>query len=169
VITSLANSHRESVPEIVAEYLAKFGGKEVLRKSWEEKKAQVLETKGKKRGRPSAPTEVKTAKRRKNGSLAASFTPASAKAAEFEPPSGNWEEEVVEIDACKDSKGNIVVYLTWKGGEKSQHPLDQVYKRCPQKVCISYDTSQSSKLIIYQMLKFYESFLVFKKNDNEVV
>lgn len=48
------------------------------------------------------------------------------------------------IDACEGNGGAIVVYLTWKGGEKSQHPLHQVYKRCPQKV----------NLLIPEMLLF---------------
>jgi len=39
-----------------------------------------------------------------------------------------------------------MVFLSWANGHKTQHPLEQVYKRCPQK-----------------MLKFYESHLVFKK------
>lgn len=46
------------------------------------------------------------------------------------------------IDACEGTEGSVVVFLTWKGGQKTQHPLVQVYKRCPQK-----------------MLKFYESHL----------
>jgi chromobox protein 1 len=103
-------------------------------KSWEEEKAQVSEKKSKKRGRRGAPT-VNGTKRRKNGS-AASLTLASTKAAKFEPPSSNWEDDVVEIDAW-NSGGNIVVSLTWKGGEKSKHLLDEVYKQCPQKVSIS--------------------------------
>ncbi len=60
--------------------------------------------------------------------------PASASKAEFKPPTGSWEDEVVAIDACEGNEGTVVVYLTWKGGHKTQHPLAQVYKRCPQKV-----------------------------------
>lgn len=103
---------------------------------------------------------------RKNGTHPASSTPpASAKSAEFKPPSGNWEEEVVGIDACEGTEGNIVVYLTWKGGEKSQHPLHQVYKRCPQKVGLTMLEEYHANRI--QMLKFYENHLVFKKNDED--
>jgi len=140
----------ETAPKILEAYLAKFGGKEALMEAWEEKKA----SKGKKRGRASTGGETNETKRgKKNGVHPTdSDAPASFRRAEFKPPSGNWEEAVVGIDACEGTEGSIVVYLTWKGGEKTQHPLHQVYKRCPQK-----------------MLKFYESHLVFKKNDEETI
>lgn len=129
--------YRETAPKILEEYLARIGGKEALLEAFNEKKP-----KGKKRGRASTTTEsgVNGSKRgKKNGAHPASSTPpASAKSAEFKPPSGNWEEEVVGIDACEGNGGNIVVYLTWKSGEKSQHPLHQVYKRCPQKVNLTF-------------------------------
>lgn len=38
------------------------------------------------------------------------------------------------IDACEGKDGNVLAFLTWKSGAKTQHPLAQVYKRCPQKV-----------------------------------
>jgi len=127
---------RETASKILDEYLAKKGGKEALLAQWEEKKALAVEKKGKKRGRASTGAEQNGAKKgRKNGVHPASGSPpASAKDAEFKPPTGSWEDEVVGIDACEGSEGKIVVFLTWKGGEKSQHPLAQVYRRCPQKV-----------------------------------
>ena len=119
MITSLANSYRESIPDMLEEYLVNLGDKEVLQKYWE-KKAQDLETKGECHRR--------------------------TKAAKFKLPSGNWEEEVVGIDGCERFEGNIIIYLSWKDGRKSQHPLVQVNERCPQKVNVS-DASKSSKLI----------------------
>jgi chromobox protein 1 len=59
---------------------------------------------------------------------------ANAKEAGFKPPTGSWEDEIVEIEASDGPAGSIVVYLTWKGGQKTSHSHDQVYKRCPQKV-----------------------------------
>jgi hypothetical protein len=53
---------------------------------------------------------------------------------EFRPPAGSWEGEVRNIYACEGIDGKVKVYLTWKRGQKTQHSLDQVYKRCPQKV-----------------------------------
>lgn len=103
---------------------------------------KTKKTASKKRGRASTGGAENGAKRGKksNGTATTSSTPPAG--AEFKPPSGNWEEEVVMIDACEGSEGSVVVFLTWKGGQKTQHPLVQVYKRCPQK-----------------MLKFYESHL----------
>jgi chromobox protein 1 len=106
--------------------------------AWREKKAAAAAKKGKKRSRASDANGSSngTAKRgRKSSTHPATETPpASAKKAEFKPPSGSWEEEVTGIDACEGAEGNVIVYLTWKGGHKSQHPLSQIYKRCPQRV-----------------------------------
>ena len=128
--------YRETAPEILNEYLAKVGGKELIISLWKEKKAAG--GKGKKRARTStasAANGTPVKKGRKNGSHPASSTPpAGVKETEFKPPTGSWEDAVVGIDACEGNAGTIVVYLTWKGGQKTQHPLSQVYKRCPQKV-----------------------------------
>jgi hypothetical protein len=59
--------------------------------------------------------------------------PAGTKETEFKPPTGSWEENVQKIDMCSEN-GMLKVYLTWKGGEKTLHNIDQVYKRCPQRV-----------------------------------
>ncbi|KAH7346318.1 putative chromatin-associated protein swi6 [Rhexocercosporidium sp. MPI-PUGE-AT-0058] len=141
----------ETASGILSEYLASVGGKELIMSAWEEKKAEAAGKKGKKRGRVSTGTHENGAKRgRKSKDHPASATPpSSAFAADFKPPTGSWEDAVVAIDACEGSEGSVVVYLTWKGGHKTQHPLAQVYKRCPQK-----------------MLHFYESHLVFKKNED---
>jgi hypothetical protein len=127
---------RETASKIVNEYLARVGGREALMEAWREKKAAAK--KGKKRSRASDANGSSNgvAKRgRKSSTHPATETPpASAKKAEFKPPSGSWEEEVTGIDACEGAEGNVIVYLTWKGGHKSQHPLSQIYKRCPQRV-----------------------------------
>ncbi|KAK6598769.1 chromo domain-containing protein [Botrytis cinerea] len=114
---------------------------------------QRKRSKKKKRGRPSAgvSTPQSNGKRsRKNGHPASSTPPASREAVQFKPPQGSWEDEVVTIEAMEGPNAEVIVYLTWKGGAKSQHPLHQVYKRCPQK-----------------MLSFYERHLVFKKTEEE--
>ena len=129
---------RETAPKILDEYLAKVGGKDLILAQWAEKKAG----KGKKRGRSSTGNGTTSGangtvakKGRKNANHPASATPpAGVREAGFKPPTGSWEEDVVAIDACEGSAGTVVVYLTWKGGQKTQHPLNQVYKRCPQKV-----------------------------------
>ena len=103
------------------------------------KKAEAAEKKqGKKRGRPSVGTgtpQTNGKKSRKNGQHPSSQTPpASLEPAQFHPPTGSWEDDVVTIEAMEGPNAEVIVYLTWKGGAKSQHPLHQVYKRCPQKV-----------------------------------
>lgn len=137
----------ETASKILNEYLASVGGKDAILEAWQAKKAAK---KGKKRARTSTTGENGTngAKRGRKTHPASASPPASATKAEFKPPTGSWEEAVVAIDACEGKEGDVIVYLTWTGGEKTQHPLPQVYKRCPQK-----------------MLAFYESHLVFKKND----
>jgi hypothetical protein len=127
---------------VLNEYLAKVGGKEAILAAWQEKKATAK--KGKKRGRASTGTEATngTKRGRKNGHPKDGSPPVSASKVEWKPPSGSWEEHVTHVDACEGNEGTVVVYLTWKTGQKTQHPLAAVYKRCPQ-----------------QMLRFYESHL----------
>ncbi|KAK2627153.1 hypothetical protein QTJ16_003119 [Diplocarpon rosae] len=146
-------SNLETAEEALGEYLETVGGKERILALWEEKKAEAGK-KSKKRARANADDADKgsSKKGRKSKSHPAESTPpVSFSKAEFKPPTGSWEEAVVAIDACEGTDNNVVVYLTWKSGHKTQHPLAQVYKRCPQK-----------------MLKFYESHLVFKKNEDMV-
>ena len=52
----------------------------------------------------------------------------------FTPPSGSWEDEIKAVDAAEGAEGQVQVYLTWRNGQKTQHPLETCYKRCPQKV-----------------------------------
>lgn len=103
---------------------------------FEEKKAENSR-KGKKRSRANDDeingSASKRGRGRKNGVHPGSNTP-PVSAGDFKPPTGNWEEQIVAIDACEGGEGAVVVFLTWKGGHKTQHPLSQVYKRCPQRV-----------------------------------
>ncbi|KAF4637217.1 hypothetical protein G7Y89_g865 [Cudoniella acicularis] len=144
---------KETASNILNEYLASLGGKEAILEAYKKKKGEAAEKKSKKRGRSSTSTATNgTASKRGRKSHPAEETPpASVKAAEFKPPSGSWEEQVVGIDACEGNEGNVVVYLTWKGDHKTQHPLAQVYKRCPQR-----------------MLKFYESHLFVLPSPKEL-
>lgn len=133
---------RESADEILKSYLDTVGGREQILADFAEKKEQNQEKKGKKRARASTDAETngsgKRGRKGKNGAHPGESTPpASASAGEFKPPTGNWEEQIVAIDACEGGEGAVVVYLTWKGGHKTQHPLSQVYKRCPQRVRVN--------------------------------
>jgi chromobox protein 1 len=128
---------RATASKILEEYLVGIGGKDKIMADYKAKKSETG-GKGKKRVRASTDAEPngsapKRGRGRKNGVHPGSTTP-PASAGEFKPPTGNWEEQIVAIDACEGGEGNVVVYLTWKGGHKTQHPLSQVYKRCPQRV-----------------------------------
>ena len=106
---------------------------------WREKKAAAgkaaAEKKGKKRARASTGTNGAAKKGRVSGSYPDGATPpAGAKGAAFKPPTGSWEDEVAAVDAAEGTDGTIRIYLTWKHGERTQHPKEQVYRRCPQKV-----------------------------------
>jgi len=92
--------------------------------------------KSKKRGRTDTATPTSTSKRsRKNGDHPVNSTPpATARQAEWKPPPGSWEDEILDLDACEDEEsGKLMVYLTWKDGHKTQHETSVIYKRCPQK------------------------------------
>ncbi|KAF6515376.1 hypothetical protein HZS61_005282 [Fusarium oxysporum f. sp. conglutinans] len=58
-----------------------------------------------------------------------------ATAKKWSPPSGSWEDEIETIDTCEeDNDGYLIVYLTWKNGQKTKHDTEIIYKKCPQKV-----------------------------------
>lgn len=114
--------------DILEEYLASVGGKEKI----------IADTKGamktKKRGRPPTGTPSNGKKRPRNEDHPASATP-PAGTKSWKPPVGSWEDEVESIDACHDeASGKLIVYLTWKNGNKTQHETKVIYQRCPQKV-----------------------------------
>ncbi|KAL8392904.1 hypothetical protein RB595_002917 [Gaeumannomyces hyphopodioides] len=131
---------RGTADSILDEYLNKFGGMQGLYDAG--KKA----TKGKKRGRLSASgTPSATKKSRANGSAAVdSDASETRKPAAWKPPAGSWEDQIDHVDMTRDVNGDLIVWLTWKNGEKSQHKAQQAYTRAPQK-----------------MLKFYESKINF--------
>ncbi|KAF3917910.1 hypothetical protein ABW20_dc0108772 [Dactylellina cionopaga] len=67
---------------------------------------------------------------------------AHLKEEEWDPPAGNWEDEIRLIETLERNGGDHICYVQWVNGWRSQHPLHVIYQRCPQK-----------------MLKFYESHL----------
>jgi chromobox protein 1 len=126
-----------SAEEILNKYLKSVGGRDAILGE----DAQKKEPKTKKRGRAATATSTPDSKSngkkpRKNAPYhpASTTPPASLEKAAFKPPTGSWEDEVQGIDACEGTDGNVMVFLQWASGHKTQHPLEQVYKRCPQKV-----------------------------------
>jgi len=114
--------------ELVEEYYNTIGGRQFVHDAAQAAKQP------KKRSRASTGTTPAAKKSKKEPHPASATPPASLREKEFKPPSGSWEEEVKAIDACEGTDGQVQVYLTWRNGHKTQHPLDMVYKRCPQKV-----------------------------------
>lgn len=110
---------------------------------------------GKKRGRQSkSATPAESGKRTKktNGHPLDSTPPASAKLAQWKPPSGSWEDHVESVDMCQDEEnGGFIVYLTWKNGKKTQHPKEVVYRRCPQKVRFVHNPTLVCKAVRFVM------------------
>ena len=137
--------HRENATEILSEYLKSVGGREKIFEETEEVK------KNKKRGRPSVGGTPANGKRSKRGSHPGSESPPASAKKNWKPPAGSWEEHVASIDACHDENtGKLVVYLTWKNGNKTQHGTETIYTRCPQ-----------------QMLRFYERHVKIVKTTSD--
>ena len=113
---------------MVEEYFKSLGGREKVMKKGNVK----VDTKKRSRQSTSAPASTKKAKTTRK-SATRSTTP-EEKEKTFTPPTGSWEEDVKAIDAAEGAQGQVQVYLTWRDGHKTQHPLDVCYKRCPQKV-----------------------------------
>lgn len=93
-------------------------------------------------GRP----EVKGKKRKGRKSAVGSEGPIPAsnkrmrKEKEWSPPPGSWEVEVDHVETVEEAlepatgKKARYAYLVWKNQKKTQHPLEHVYQKCPQKV-----------------------------------
>ncbi|KAI8628417.1 heterochromatin protein one [Xylariaceae sp. FL1651] len=124
---------RENATLVLDEYLASVGGRD---KIIEEAQTGL---KTKKRGRPAAGAPANGTKRRRNDSHPASATPPTSARA-WKPPQGSWEDDVESIDACHDENtGKLIVFLTWKNGQKTQHDTKVIYQRCPQKMLQYYE------------------------------
>ncbi|KAI9900667.1 hypothetical protein N3K66_004929 [Trichothecium roseum] len=137
----------ESAEEILNEYLESIGGREAI---FDE---TAKASRGKKRARGGAAAAVSTAstggtKRTKRGHPADSEAPASKK---WSPPAGSWEDDVKSIDTCEEIQNKLMVFLDWKNGQKTKHPTEVIYKKCPQK-----------------MLKFYEKHVRIIKQEPQV-
>ncbi len=132
------------------EYLESVGGRDFITNGG-------IKKDNKKRGRPSSGTPTSTAngsKKRKSEPHPKDTSPPLGMKKDFKPPTGSWEEDVQGIDACEGSDGKVMVFLSWANGHKTQHPLEQVYKRCPQKVCTCPAGIRVSTYCFYRCLNF---------------
>lgn len=123
------------------EYHAKIGGPPVLEVKSKKKGGKrsnsaafpdspAAETNGEKRGRKSAG----------DGTGEESF----------KLPGGSWENDVIrvssiveETDTSVEPKGKqeaaLIALLEWKSGRKTQHPMDTLRRKCPQKLLDYYE------------------------------
>ncbi|KAF7536834.1 hypothetical protein G7054_g4241 [Neopestalotiopsis clavispora] len=136
----------ENASAVLEAYFAKLGGRETI---INESQAGTK----KKRGRPAAnSTPANGSKRSKRDTHPASGSPPASSTKAWTPPAGSWEDHVASIDACHDEHtGRLVVYLSWRNGQKTQHDTKIVYSRCPQK-----------------MLQFYEQHVKIVKSTGEM-
>jgi chromobox protein 1 len=98
-------AYRKTHWKVLNEYLASVGGKDLIISALEEKKVEAA-------ARPGEGCQTTT----------------------DTPQSISWEDEVLSIDALEPRDNDVIAYVTWKGGQKSQHYLGELYKGCPQKV-----------------------------------
>lgn len=58
-----------------------------------------------------------------------------SKTLKWRAPVGSWEDKIQTIDGCEDAgNGDLIVYVTWKGGQKTRHKAQMMHAKCPQKV-----------------------------------
>nr|POF04515.1 chromo domain-containing protein 2 [Quercus suber] len=145
--------------ELLDEYHTKIGGPPVY-----EPKGSVAARngRGKKRGALDAfetsATPSSDKKQRKTGRKSNGVEDEDEGEAKKILPSGQWEAEVTRISSVLEEevpaaggKGKmakrLTVFVLWNSGQKTQHLMSQIRRKCPQK-----------------LLDYYEQHLVFK-ND----
>ncbi|KAK0385436.1 hypothetical protein NLU13_7912 [Sarocladium strictum] len=126
---------REDAEEVLDAYLESIGGREAIFEQSEKA------TKTKKRGRqPSSGAGAAAPKRpRKNGVHPADTAP-PATSKKWAPPAGSWEDLVENVEASQDeTTGKLMIFLTWKNGQKTRHETHVVNKKLPQKMLQYYE------------------------------
>ena len=122
--------------ELVEDYYNRIGGRDLVHGEAAKELEKLKAGPPRKRGRASTGTAASAPKGKKGKTEKhpASSTPPAAINA-FKPPTGSWEDEIKLIDGVEETEdGTIMVYLTWRNGCKTEHPVDRAYKRCPQRV-----------------------------------
>ena len=62
---------------------------------------------------------------------------------EWSPPPGSWENDVQQIETVdeninpKTGAKERWGFVLWKNGSRTQHPLELIYRKCPQKVSLT--------------------------------
>ncbi|TGZ78237.1 chromo domain-like protein [Ascodesmis nigricans] len=132
--------------EAVEDYFAEIGGRpQPVTPAKSSNKRNRISTVGASSDNTPAPKSVN---KRARKSIAGGGDDMDIDDKKWTPPNTkSWEEDVIAIDTIeKNNDGQLVCFVQWKDGKKSQHPIQDIYKKCPQR-----------------MLKFYEQHLVFKE------
>ncbi|KAI9681847.1 MAG: hypothetical protein M1829_000592 [Trizodia sp. TS-e1964] len=133
---------RDGAIDILHEYYSRIGGRPT-----QPKKSRSSIKRGRDSLAGTPQTVDKESKKSKASAKKAYNSPAAEGPTIWSPPSGSWEDEINGVDTIEnDLKDGLQVYLHWKNGRKTRHPIDKVYLKCPQR-----------------MLTFYENHLVFKE------
>lgn len=74
---------------------------------------------------------------------------------QWSPPLGLWEDDIISVESVEKStdvqgQESLLAYVRWSDDRKSQHTVQYLYKKCPQK-----------------MLQYYERHLVFKDGQEQ--
>ncbi|KAJ2879092.1 hypothetical protein GGI21_001741 [Coemansia aciculifera] len=133
--------------------------KDMLAKYWDEKRIEKAKREATKKRNTLATAKMAKTRDQSPDSAAANkrrrtLTPTSARApgsdaGDYEasgPDDDNWEPLIKEIETVdRKEKDKLIVFIEWKNGQVTSHPIELAYQKCPQ-----------------AMLKFYEERLRFR-------
>ena len=97
-------------------------------------------------GRPQLGQKPKKRGRKKSSAVESESATPSAPAKRIKkekgwsPPPGSWENDVQQIETVDENVNSETgekerwAFVLWKNGSRTQHPLDMIYRKCPQKV-----------------------------------
>jgi chromobox protein 1 len=130
------------------EYFKKIGGRpEKKEKKSRKRKTEQVET-PKSGAKPNGRKKLKS-------DTPESTTRTTKKSSEWKPPSGSWENHILNIDTIEEladaTTGDLVRhgYVVWKDGTKSRHALATLNTQAPQKVSPFTSTHSTNPLLTY--------------------
>ncbi|KAJ2439050.1 hypothetical protein GGF42_008090, partial [Coemansia sp. RSA 2424] len=123
--------------------------KRIEKASREAAKRRNAQAQAKPKVHDQSPDSSVTSKRRRTGIAAATSRATDSDAGDYEaagPDVDNWEPLIKEIETVdRKEKDKLIVFIAWKNGQITSHPIELAYQKCPQ-----------------AMLKFYEEHLRFR-------
>ncbi|KAJ2056073.1 hypothetical protein GGI17_006377 [Coemansia sp. S146] len=131
--------------------------KDMLTKYWDDKKAEKAAREGAKRAaskalvkpepRSQSPAVSAANKRRRTSGAVTTKVDSDASDSDAPgPEADNWESLVKEVQTVdRSEKNKLIVFIKWKNGQVTKHPIEMAHLKCPQ-----------------AMLQFYEERLRFR-------